>query len=52
MIWVKSAESVEVEHGLTVEHSEFDRKQHWENVYGNKPAQQTSWYQKEPRLSL
>jgi SAM-dependent methyltransferase len=35
-----------------VEHSEFDRKRHWEGVYGDKPAQQTSWYQKEPRLSL
>ena len=52
MIWVKSAESDEVEHGLSVENSEFDRKQHWETVYGNKLAQQTSWYQKEPRLSL
>jgi len=52
MIWVKSAESDEVEHGLSVENSKFDRKQHWESVYGNKPAQQTSWYQKEPRLSL
>jgi len=37
---------------LSVKNSVFDRKQHWENVYGNKPAQQTSWYQKEPRLSL
>ena len=52
MIWVKSAGSDEVEHGLSMENSEFDRKQHWEKVYGNKLAQQTSWYQKEPRLSL
>ena len=35
-----------------MENSEFDRKRHWESVFGNKTAQQTSWYQKEPRLSL
>jgi SAM-dependent methyltransferase len=52
MIWIKSRKSFEVEHGWSVEHSEFDRKRHWEGVYGDKPAQQTSWYQKEPRLSL
>jgi len=52
MIWVKSVKSFEVEHGLRMENSEFDRKQHWEAVYGDKPAQQSSWYQKEPRLSL
>jgi 2-polyprenyl-3-methyl-5-hydroxy-6-metoxy-1,4-benzoquinol methylase len=32
--------------------SELDRKQHWECVYGGKPAQQTSWHQAVPRLSL
>jgi SAM-dependent methyltransferase len=52
MIWIKSGKSFEVEHGLKVEHSGFNRKQHWESVYGEKPAQQTSWYQKVPSLSL
>jgi SAM-dependent methyltransferase len=52
MIWIKSSKSFEVEHGLSVKNSEFDRKQHWESVYSDKLAQQTSWYQKEPRLSL
>jgi SAM-dependent methyltransferase len=52
MIWIKSVKSFEVEHGLSMENSKFDRKQHWESVYGDKLAQQTSWYQKEPRLSL
>jgi len=32
--------------------SEWDRKQHWETVYGNKTAEETSWYQLFPRLSL
>lgn len=31
---------------------EFDRKSHWESVYSSKSAQETSWYQLEPRLSL
>ena len=35
-----------------MKHSDLDRKQHWERVYGNKPAQQTSWHQDVPRLSL
>jgi len=30
----------------------FDRKSHWEGVYRTKQAQETSWYQKEPLLSL
>jgi len=52
MIWVKPGKSYEVEHGLSMENSDFDRKRHWERVYRDKSAQQTSWYQKEPRLSL
>ncbi len=32
--------------------SESDRKRHWETVYGNKTAEETSWYQLFPRLSL
>jgi trans-aconitate methyltransferase len=31
---------------------EFDRKSHWESVYSSKSAQETSWYQLEPRISL
>ena len=31
---------------------ELDRKSHWESVYSSKSAQETSWYQLEPRLSL
>lgn len=30
----------------------FDRKSHWENVYGDKSPLEVSWYQKEPVLSL
>jgi trans-aconitate methyltransferase len=29
-----------------------DRKQHWEQVYTEKTAQETSWYQAVPTLSL
>lgn len=32
--------------------SEFDRKRHWESVYGARPAHQASWHQELPRLSL
>ena len=31
---------------------EFDRKRHWEAVYSNRLAKETSWHQEEPRLSL
>jgi SAM-dependent methyltransferase len=30
----------------------FDRKRHWETVYGNRAAEETSWHQAFPRLSL
>lgn len=30
----------------------FERKGHWETVYASKSAEQTSWYQSLPRLSL
>lgn len=30
----------------------IDRKQHWEAVYQSKAAEETSWYQPVPRLSL
>jgi SAM-dependent methyltransferase len=30
----------------------IDRKSHWESVYNRKSAQETSWYQLEPRLSI
>lgn len=52
MIWIKSGAREEVEYALIVTNSELDRKQHWESVYGDKPAQQTSWHQDVPRLSL
>jgi SAM-dependent methyltransferase len=52
MICIKFPRSLEVEYGLIVENAGFDRKQHWESVHGDKPAQQTSWYQTVPRLSL
>ena len=44
--------SSEVEHGLVMGNSEFDRKKHWDRVYGDKPVRQTSWYQAVPQLSL
>lgn len=30
----------------------FDRKGHWETVYGKKTPQEVSWYQTEPTISL
>jgi SAM-dependent methyltransferase len=30
----------------------WDRKQHWETVYGGKAAEETSWYQRSPSRSL
>ena len=30
----------------------FDRKSHWEGVYGNKKPTEVSWYQTEPKISL
>ena len=35
-----------------MEKSELDRKQHWESVYRDKLANQTSWHQEVPRVSL
>ncbi len=32
--------------------TEFDRKEHWDNVYKDKSPLEVSWYQKEPELSL
>lgn len=32
--------------------TEFNRKQHWEQVYTTKLADEVSWYQSEPGLSL
>ena len=52
MIWIKSGTPLEVEYGLIVGNSEFDRKQHWERVYGDKPTRQASWHQDVPHLSL
>lgn len=31
---------------------DFDRKGHWESVYGNKVPAEVSWYQSEPKISL
>lgn len=31
---------------------EWDRKKHWEEVYRDKPAVETSWYQAHPTVSL
>ena len=30
----------------------FDRKSHWESIYGDKDPVQVSWYQQKPVLSL
>jgi SAM-dependent methyltransferase len=30
----------------------FDAKQHWETIYQNKAADQVSWYQQQPTVSL
>lgn len=32
--------------------SGFDRKEHWEKVHGARPADEVSWYQERPVLSL
>jgi SAM-dependent methyltransferase len=32
--------------------TEFNRKQHWEQVYTDKSPLEVSWYQKEPAISL
>jgi SAM-dependent methyltransferase len=52
MIWIKFGTSFEADYGLTMENRDLDRKQHWESVFGDKPAQQTSWYQAVPGISL
>ncbi|WDT67363.1 class I SAM-dependent methyltransferase [Cloacibacterium sp. TD35] len=31
---------------------EFDKKQHWENVFATKKETEVSWYQKKPETSL
>ena len=31
---------------------EFDKKQHWENVFATKKETEVSWYQKKPDTSL
>ena len=30
----------------------FDRKSHWESVYGTKGEQEVSWFQENPQISL
>jgi SAM-dependent methyltransferase len=35
-----------------VNSNDFDRKRHWETVYSKKAAEETSWYQAIPHLSL
>ncbi|HNI43339.1 MAG TPA: class I SAM-dependent methyltransferase [Chitinophagales bacterium] len=32
--------------------SQFDRKQHWENIYNTKAITEVSWYQQRPETSL
>lgn len=32
--------------------SEFDPKQHWEKIYGNKGPHEVSWFQAMPKVSL
>lgn len=32
--------------------ADFDRKQHWENIYQTKPLTEVSWYQPTPETSL
>ena len=31
---------------------EFDKKQHWENVFATKKETEVSWYQEKPETSL
>lgn len=35
-----------------MEQTSRERKEHWESVYSEKAAPETSWYQSEPALSL
>jgi len=35
-----------------MEKASSERKKHWETVYSQKAAPETSWYQREPTLSL
>ncbi|KXX68472.1 class I SAM-dependent methyltransferase [Flammeovirga sp. SJP92] len=32
--------------------SEFNKKEHWENIYSTKPLENVSWYQPVPETSL
>ena len=32
--------------------NDFDRKQHWENIYQTKRLEDVSWYQPTPTTSL
>ena len=32
--------------------SNFDRKEHWDNIYQNKSTDDVSWYQRVPGTSL
>lgn len=52
MIWVKPGCCTGKDHDRAVKSKETERKQHWEAVYGSKPAHQTSWHQSHPELSL
>lgn len=51
-MWIKSAAPIEKDDAMNVNKPGFDRKQHWEGVYRDKVASETSWYQLIPRLSL
>jgi SAM-dependent methyltransferase len=31
---------------------QFDRRQHWETIYGTKPVTDVSWFEAEPQVSL
>ena len=32
--------------------TDFDRKAHWDNIYGEKSTSEVSWYQADPRISV
>lgn len=52
MIWVKFAGAREAEHNRRMKTGDFDRKAHWDRVYSQKKAHETSWYQQIPKLSV
>lgn len=50
MIWIKSVRAAARKDGAV--NKELTRKRHWEEVYRQKAACETSWYQEVPQPSL